>query len=40
VTVEAAIKRDEELKDLKSRLEVVEKALAESLDDKVIISRR
>jgi integrase/recombinase XerD len=40
LSVEAAIQRDEELKDLKARLEVLEKAVAESIDGKVTISRR
>jgi integrase/recombinase XerD len=40
VSIEAAIKRDEDLRDLKARLEVLEKAVAESLDGRVIISKR
>ncbi len=40
LSVEAAIKRDEELKEIRTRLEVLEKAVAESLDGRVIISKR
>jgi integrase/recombinase XerD len=39
LSAEAAIRRDEELENLKARLEVLERAIAESLDGRVTISR-